>query len=579
MVVSGQSLRRVLSTPVSLVKARLDSHSQASGQRVVATAFREYHGCRVLSGLAHRRVLGNYRLVPGAGTVKPCVRIRLLQTCAASVDMVPSTSDTGFHEGEVLDPSFTPYSPGELQAAEHTLSEIDALAAQTAELEAELEQHNLVSFPSADDLSILEEARKKETAKLRRAQKRARRKQDTTATPSRKRKSSSTAKKTSARTAVTKSSQRSKSVQEPPSKARLAASVRAGRFRRGSACKPPVVKVARSSTADSANADSAHILALSQFKLLNGDQEKELARKVQQLTKLEEMKASLEEEAEEEIGMEKWAESAGMPLEEFEVELQACRDAKQQLLMSNQRLVVSIAKKYINRGLPLPDLISEGMQGLMRGVERFDPERGFKFSTYSHWWIRQAMTKAIADQSRILRVPLHLHDLQIKRAQVETEMRGELGRDPTLEELAAKLDTSVNKLQTAARITATQLSLESPSTSSDSDSGQLQDTVEDEDAVTQEEELYKDQMREDIEKVLSTLPPKEAKILQIRFGLIDGEERKLDEIGQVFGVTRERIRQIEGVALKKLRDPQRSGFLLDYTQDLVHLRRDSAVRR
>ena len=196
---------------------------------------------------------------------------------------------------------------------------------------------------------------------------------------------------------------------------------------------------------------------ISRNKLLNANQEKELAEKVQRLLKL----LAMEEEIKEEKGGEgsvvstkEWAAKAGVSVTHLQEELELCKDAKEHMMASNQRLVVSIAKKYTNRGMPLADLVSEGMQGLIKGVEKFDPTRGYKFSTYAHWWIRQAMTRAISEQSRVVRLPTHLYETWVKMNKQEKIMMAELGRDPTPEELAERLDITVKKLNVILRANA-----------------------------------------------------------------------------------------------------------------------------
>lgn len=250
-------------------------------------------------------------------------------------------------------------------------------------------------------------------------------------------------------------------------------------------------------------------------------------------------------------------------LERLQEEVTDGELARDHLIKANTRLVVSIAKRYMGRGVPFLDLIQEGNLGLMKAVEKYEYQRGFRFSTYATWWIRQTITRSIADQGRTIRVPVHMVDRIRQLYRLMHELEQKLGRVPTNEELAAELDISANKVDWMMRVSWLPLSLESP-INDDEEESELGMFVEDTLTPTPIQTAYNKMLRERIEAVLDTLPPREARILRLRFGLDNGHTYTLEEVGQKFGLTRERIRQIESKALRRLRHPRRSRQLKEY---------------
>jgi RNA polymerase primary sigma factor len=247
---------------------------------------------------------------------------------------------------------------------------------------------------------------------------------------------------------------------------------------------------------------------------------------------------------------------------EFRDQVRDGKAAQEHLIKANSRLVVSVAKKYVGRGVPFLDLIQEGNIGLIRAVKKFDYRRGFKFSTYATWWIRQAVTRAIADQGRTIRVPVHMYEQINRLARVTRQLVQELGRDPTTEEIAEELGVSSKKVERTIKVAQRPLSLEMPV--GEEDDSFLGDFIEDSEAPSPTDQASQQLLRDQIDDIFISLSPREVRILQLRFGLVDGYSYTLEEVGKKFGVTRERIRQIEAQALGRLRHPSRSRKLRDF---------------
>jgi RNA polymerase primary sigma factor len=304
-----------------------------------------------------------------------------------------------------------------------------------------------------------------------------------------------------------------------------------------------------------------YLQEIGRIRLLRAEEEIELARKIAELLEFERIRDELIDSQEKEPTTEEWAAAAKIKHTEFRRRLFMGRRAKDKMVQSNLRLVVSIAKKYMNRGLSFQDLIQEGSLGLIRAAEKFDHAKGYKFSTYATWWIRQAITRAIADQSRTIRLPVHLYETISRIKKTTKILSQEMGRKPTEEEIATRMEMTIEKLRFIAKSAQLPISLETP-IGKEEDS-RLGDFIE-ADGETPEDQVSKNLLREDLESVLDTLSPRERDVLRLRYGLDDGRMKTLEEIGQIFNVTRERIRQIEAKALRKLRHPNRNSILKEY---------------
>ncbi len=294
-----------------------------------------------------------------------------------------------------------------------------------------------------------------------------------------------------------------------------------------------------------------YLKEMSRVPLLSMDEELSLARRIEN-----------GRQAKQELARLKGRQPASL-IQAYQEKIADGQQAREHLIKANTRLVVSIAKRYIGRGVPFLDLIQEGNLGLMKAVEKFEYQRGFRFSTYATWWIRQTITRSIADQGRTIRVPVHMVDRIRQLYRTTHEMEQRLGRVPTTDELADEIGVSQNKVEWMMRVSWLPLSLESPVNDEDDDS-ELGMFVEDQVTPTPIQSAYSNLLRERVQSVLETLPPREARILRLRFGLDNGRAYTLEEVGEKFGLTRERIRQIEGKALRRLRHPRRARQLKEY---------------
>ncbi|KAL3142507.1 hypothetical protein ABBQ38_002831 [Trebouxia sp. C0009 RCD-2024] len=298
--------------------------------------------------------------------------------------------------------------------------------------------------------------------------------------------------------------------------------------------------------------------------LLTAAQEVELTIHIKELLRCE----KIFEELKEQLGRlphdAEWAGACGASdVPTFISELTVCKDAKKQMIMCNQRLVMSVARKYVNRGMEMPDLIAEGIVGLVKAVDRFDHTRGFKFSTYSHWWIRQAMNRAICEQGRIVRLPVHLHEVMMKSRKAEKELQSSLQREPTQAEIADRVGITEQRLHELRKLHKAPTALEAP-VGKEGDAT-VADMIQDDSEETAEDAATMGMMTKDMENLLYTLSEREGDVLRLRYGLDDGREKTLEEVGRILLVTRERIRQIEFKALRKLKEPQRCSVLKTYT--------------
>ncbi|MBM7246042.1 RNA polymerase sigma factor [Rhodococcus fascians] len=315
------------------------------------------------------------------------------------------------------------------------------------------------------------------------------------------------------------------------------------------------LRQARKDAELTASADSvrAYLKQIGKVALLNAEEEVELAKRIEAgLFAVEKMRESAEK-------------GEKLPVAQRRDMTWICRDgnrAKNHLLEANLRLVVSLAKRYTGRGMAFLDLIQEGNLGLIRAVEKFDYTKGYKFSTYATWWIRQAITRAMADQARTIRIPVHMVEVINKLGRIQRELLQDLGREPTPEELAKEMDITPEKVLEIQQYAREPISLDQ--TIGDEGDSQLGDFIEDSEAVVAVDAVSFTLLQDQLQSVLETLSEREAGVVRLRFGLTDGQPRTLDEIGQVYGVTRERIRQIESKTMSKLRHPSRSQVLRDY---------------
>jgi len=306
---------------------------------------------------------------------------------------------------------------------------------------------------------------------------------------------------------------------------------------------------------------------LGNVSLLTASQEVELARHIQDLLQLQRLHADRALELGRPPSTEEWAAAAGMGTGAFSERLTRGHEARDHMVQANLRLVVSIAKKYTRRGLSFADLVQEGSSGLIRGVEKFDFERGFKLSTYAHWWIRQAVTRSIADHSRTVRLPVHVFDAMSRMKRGTEKLEAELGRAPSPRQLAGELGVSPDKVRLLMKAGQAPVSLDAALMPGDAKSKTVEDLVEDESVEGAEAGVGRALLREDLEGVLGTLTYREREVLRLRFGLEDGAAKTLEEVGLVFRLTRERIRQIEAKALRKLRQPKRAQLIAEHVTD------------
>lgn len=301
-------------------------------------------------------------------------------------------------------------------------------------------------------------------------------------------------------------------------------------------------------------------------KLLTAKEEIELSKKVQDLLQLEKVRDALAEEMGRLPTSREWADALDISTGQLDQRLHEGKQSMGRMVSSNMRLVVSVAQKYLVRGMNIEDLITEGCMGLIRGVHKFDYRKGFKFSTYAHWWIRQSITRTVAEQTRIVRLPLHLFESVSRINKARRMLTDELGRAPDNDEVAELVGMSKSKMMTVVKSIRAPTSMDKPFKNSDGEET-LGDLVADQNLPSQDDQIMRNFLRKDIENALHTLTPRERDVMKLRYGLNDGRMKTLEEVGVAFRVTRERIRQIEIKALRKLRNPQRSSNLQHYIAD------------
>ena len=312
-----------------------------------------------------------------------------------------------------------------------------------------------------------------------------------------------------------------------------------------------------------------YLKEIGKVPLLSGDEEIELAKLMEEGNKIQDEIDALRKEAKEKTSTSEHdalTKKADKLKNKNAAVIQKGNTAKERLIEANLRLVVSIAKRYVGRGMQFLDLIQEGNMGLLKAVEKFDYRKGYKFSTYATWWIRQAITRAIADQARTIRIPVHMVETINKLMRVQRQLLQELGREPSTEEVAAEMKIPVERVAEIQKISQEPVSLETPI--GEEEDSHLGDFIMDEKVPVPAEAASATILREELLKVLQTLTDREQKVLRLRFGLDDGRTRTLEEVGKEFNVTRERIRQIEAKALRKLRHPSRSKKLKDFLEDV-----------
>jgi RNA polymerase primary sigma factor len=302
----------------------------------------------------------------------------------------------------------------------------------------------------------------------------------------------------------------------------------------------------------------AFLRSITRNQLLSAEQERQLAMLVQDRVEIEGIAKELALKNQKAPTDTEWAVAAGLTPQQLTRKLWLGQQAREHMIACNMRLVVSIAKRYVGRGMALQDLVSEGVQGLKRGVEKFDPSKGFKFSTYAHWWIRQAVTRSISDQGRVVRLPVHLHEALARVRKVEEELAESLGRTPTAYEVAAASEMSYSKLTALYKAFRAPTSYETPNPADADDERNhsdeyIEDTAGDDPSV----DAARRMLQLDLENVLNTFPQRDANIIRMRYGLTDVKESTLEEVGKKHNLTRERIRQLEAKILKKLRSPSR----------------------